>query len=126
MTGYPWVLAEAVDAGMGLIPLLFALAIVVLVVAMFWKLFEKAGQPGWAILVPFYNLIVLAQVAGKPGWWGLLLWIPVVGFVLWILMAIGIAERFGQSGVFAIGILLFWFIFIPILAFGDYQWQPAA
>ena len=128
MTVYPWVLAEAVDAGMGMgfIPLLFALAIVVLMIVSMWKVFEKAGQPGWAAIIPIYNVIVLCQVAGKPGWWFLLLLIPVVGFVIWILICIGVAERFGQGAGFGIGLLLLGIIFYPILAFGDAEWAPVA
>ncbi len=87
-----------------------------------WKIFTKAGEPGWAVLVPIYNLIVLMKISGKPGWWFILLFIPIVGFVISIIACIGLAERFGKTAGYGIGIALLGFIFLPILAFGDAQY----
>lgn len=98
------------------------LAIVVLVVVSWWKIFTKAGQPGWAAIIPIYNVYVWLQIIGKPWWWLLLLLIPVVGLVIWILMLVELAKVFGKGVGFAIGMLLLGIVFFPILAFGDAQY----
>jgi hypothetical protein len=81
----------------------------------FWKIFTKAGQPGWAIFVPIYSVIVLLKIAGKPWWWIFILWL----FVPIILMVHGISTNFGKGAGFTCGMLFLGFIFYPILAFGD-------
>jgi hypothetical protein len=93
-----------------------------------WKVFEKAGQPGWAILIPFYNTYILLKIAGRPGWWLLLYLIPLVNFVIAIIVAIDIAKSFGQSAVFGFFLLfLLCGIGFLILGFGNYRYQgPAA
>ena len=102
------------------------LAIVVLEIAAFWRIFTKAGEPGWASLVPFYNLWVLLRISGKPGWWLILFFVPVVNIVIAILQVIGLAKAFGKGGGFAVGLLLLPFIFHPMLAWGDAQYQGGA
>jgi flagellar basal body-associated protein FliL len=90
-----------------------------------WVLFEKAGRPGWASIVPFYSMWVLAEIGGKPGWMGLAMYfcgvIPVIGFivqiVLWITISIGVSKNFGRGVGFGIGLSLLPYIFYPILAF---------
>jgi hypothetical protein len=106
-------------AGLGMGILLGILAVFIICVAGAWKMFAKAGQPGWTALVPIYNLLVLAQVAGKPMWWGLLLLIPFVGFVIWIIMALELARRFGKDVLFVIGLVFLAPIFVCILGFGS-------
>jgi hypothetical protein len=88
-----------------------------------WKVFAKAGQPGWAAIVPIYNIIVLLQISGKPVWWILLFLIPVVNLVIAILVGIAIAKNFGKSDAFGVGLGLLGFVFYPILGFGDAQYQ---
>jgi hypothetical protein len=102
----------------------FWLALVVLVVAGMWKAFVKAGQPGWAVLIPIYNMYVLLKAAGKPGWWLLLMLIPIVGVVFAIIAVVAFAGRFGKGGGFAVGLIFLPFIFYPILGFGDAQYSP--
>ncbi len=109
-----------------LIILIIQLAIIIFIIAAMWKVFTKAGKPGWAILIPFYNLYILLKVAGKPGWWLILLLIPIVNIVISIIAAIGIANNFGKGVGFAIGLLLLPFIFYPILAFGSAEYQVAS
>ncbi|RLE30718.1 MAG: signal peptidase I [Acidobacteria bacterium] len=109
-----------------LIILIIQLAIIIFIIAAMWKVFTKAGKPGWAILIPFYNLYILLKVAGKPGWWLILLFIPIVNIVISIIAAIGIANNFGKGVGFAIGLLLLPFIFYPILAFGSAEYQVAS
>lgn len=101
------------------------LAIFVLIVAGFWKVFEKAGQPGWAALIPIYNLVVYLQVAGKPIWWILLYFIPLVNLIVSVIVSLSVAERFGKSAAYAMGLLFLPFIFIPMLGFSDAKYQGA-
>jgi uncharacterized membrane protein YhaH (DUF805 family) len=110
--------------GVGFI-LVYIAVLVVVLVAM-WKVFQKAGRPGWASIIPFYNIWVMFEIAGKPGWWALLLLIPFVNFaviILEIIAFIEIAKRFGKSSVFGFfGLFLFGFIGWPILGFGKAQY----
>ncbi len=94
------------------------LFIVVTIIGM-WKVFEKAGQPGWGCIIPIYNAYLAVTIAGKPWWWLLLFFIPFVNIVIAILVAMGVAQNFGKSGAFAVGLIFLPFIFYPILGFGD-------
>ena len=105
--------------------LAFVVAISIFYVVCMWKIFTKAGQPGWAALVPIYNMIVLLQIAGRPLWWIILLLIPFVNFIILILVMIDVAKAFGKGTGFGIGLALLGFIFFPILAFGNAQYQGA-
>lgn len=84
-----------------------------------WKIFAKAGQPGWAVLIPIYNLIVFLQIVKKPIWWVILLIIPVVNIVLAIILNIEMAKAFGKDAGYAVGLIFLPFIFIPIIGLGD-------
>jgi hypothetical protein len=96
------------------------------VIAGGWKVFSKAGQPGWAIIVPIYNVIVMLKVAGKPLWWILLMFIPFVNMIVGILVMAALAKNFGKGAGFTVGLVLLPMIFIPILGFGSAQYQAAA
>jgi len=100
-----------------LVPVL-ALGIVVFLIAALWRVFTKAGQPGWAAIVPIYNGIVLLQIAGRPLWWMLLFFIPFVNFIVAIVVAVDVARAFGRSTGFGIGLAFLSPIFYPILGFG--------
>jgi hypothetical protein len=107
--------------------MLFWLAVVVVVIIGGWKVFEKAGQPGWAILIPLYNIYVMLKIAGRPGWWLLLYLIPLVNFAIAIIVAIDIAKAFGQSAAFGFFLLfLLGGIGYLILGFGNYRYQGTA
>lgn len=111
-------------ASMGLV--LFYLIVAVVAIVAMWKLFTKAGKPGWAAIVPIYNGWVLAEIAGRPGWWGLLLLIPFVNIVVSLVLALDIAKRFGKSPVFGVVALwLFSLVGYLILGFGDAKYQSA-
>jgi Family of unknown function (DUF5684) len=100
-------------------------AVTIFMIAVMWKVFTKAGQPGWASLIPIYNTYIMIKMAGKPGWWLLLLLVPIVNLVIAIMIVLAIAERFGKGVGFGIGLVLLGIIFWPILAFGDAQFQAA-
>lgn len=110
------------ENGIGLVGSLVYLAFIVLVIAGYWKTFQKAGKPGWAAIVPFYNIIVMLQIARKLLWWLLLLFVPLVNFIILILLSIEIAKAFGKGAGFGLGLAFLSFIFYPILGFGDAQY----
>lgn len=98
---------------------LISLAISVLIIVALWKVYEKAGKPGWAAIIPIYNIWVLLEIIKKPWWWLLLLLIPIVNIVILIIMIHNLSLKFGKGVGFTIGMILLPFIFIPILGFGD-------
>jgi hypothetical protein len=95
------------------------LAVVILALAGLWKVFVKAGKPGWAAIIPIYNLVVLLQIVGKPLWWIILMFIPLVNLIILILVMIALAKSFGKGAGYGIGLALLGFIFIPMLGFDD-------
>lgn len=102
--------------------------LVILEIAALWMVFSKAGRPGWAAIIPFYNIYVLCKVAGRPGWWLVLYIVPIVNIVISIIVSLDVAKAFGKSGVF--GFFMLWllgFIGYPILGFGGstYRGQQA-
>jgi hypothetical protein len=113
-------------AGLGMVGMIVWVAFAVLMVASMWKIFTKAGKPGWAAIIPIYNLIVLLEIAGKPLWWFILMLIPFVNIIVFIMVLVSIARNFGKGVGFAIGMLLLPFIFYPMLGFGDARYQPVA
>ena len=97
----------------------FSWIICAICVVAYWFIFKKAGQPGWAAIIPIYNIIIMLKIVGKPWWWILLLCLPFVNIVFGI-MVIGLtAKVFGKSAGFAVGLFFLPFIFFPILAWGD-------
>jgi hypothetical protein len=125
----------ATNSGLVGISVVVYVAVIVFEIAALWKIFVKAGQPGWAAIIPIYNLYILLKVIGRPAWWLLLFVIGVIiPFVGWILLivigiiiAIDLARSFAKSSGFAVGLFLLNFIFIPILGFGESQYVgPAA
>ncbi|MES2776410.1 MAG: DUF5684 domain-containing protein [Bacteroidota bacterium] len=99
--------------------ILFVLAVAVILIASIWKVFVKAGQPGWAAIIPIYNLYIMTKIAGKPGYWTLLCLIPIVNYVFAIWLYNMISKSFGKTEGFTVGLVLLSFIFWPILGFGD-------
>lgn len=96
----------------------FVFLIIFLIVAE-WKVYEKAEQPGWAVLIPFYNFYILLKIVGKPGWWLLLLFVPFVNLVIGIYVIHLLSKSFGHDIGFTLGLIFLSFIFYPILGFGD-------
>lgn len=128
---YTTVTTTKTDTGLaaGVAAFFAAYFIVILIVAAImvvslWKLFVKAGKPGWAAIVPIYNVMVYAEVAGKPGWWGLGVFLSFVPFVGWIAalavqiyLSIEFAKAFGKEPIWAALLILLPIIGYPILAF---------
>lgn len=117
---------QTASAGLGaalLVPLLISLVIAVFELVAVWKVFTKAGKPGWGAIIPFYNLYLLIKVAGRPGWWLILYIIPLVNIIIHVIVSLDIARAFGKGAGFGvIGLWLFGVIGYPILGFGSAQY----
>lgn len=100
------------------------LGVIVSFLASMWTVFSKAGQPGWASIVPIYNAVVLLRIAVKPWWWVFLMLIPLVNIIFVLLVYVAICDNFGKGAGFAVGLLFLPFIFFPILAWSDAQYRP--
>ncbi len=86
----------------------------------YWKIFIKAGKPGWAAIVPVYNIIVALEIVSLPWWFiFLMIFVPVANIVIGIILLFQLAKAFGKSVAFGFGLLFLGFVFIPILAFGS-------
>lgn len=103
--------------------LLFPLMICLILIIAMWRVFEKAGQPGWTSIIPIYNTYIMIKIGGKPGWWLLLLLIPGVNliFAIWLLNMV--SKSFGKDEGFTAGLIFLSFIFWPILGFGSTRYQ---
>ena len=102
------------------------LAIAILMIVSMWTIFAKAGKPGWAVLIPIYNIIVFLEIIEKPWWWLFLWMIPLVNYVFIIWSWNLLVKKFGKSEGFTVGIILLAPVFIPILAFGGSTYEGAA
>lgn len=119
--------SSTLSPGVSIVLSLVYLAVGLLAVVALWKIFTKAGKPGWAAIVPFYNIYVMLQIAGRPGWWMLFYFIPFVNIVIQLVVAVDIAKAFGKStayGIFGLGI--FSIVGYPMLAFGSATYQGAS
>jgi len=105
-------------AGGGLL-VLVEVVLIVVVIAGLWKVFTKAGKPGWAAIVPIYNIIVLLDIVNRPIWWFILFLIPFVNLIVGIMVYNDLSGAFGKGIGYTIGMLFLPFIFIPMLGFGD-------
>ena len=114
--------AYAAATGVLIVYYVIALALTVLLLVGFWKVFVKAGKPGWAAIVPFYNMYCLYEISFGNGWLFLLTFVPCVNIVMGIILYVKLAQAFGQSGGFAVGLIFLPFIFVPILGFGSAQY----
>ena len=106
----------------GIIGILFALALTVVLIAAQWRIFEKAGKPGWAAIIPIYSTIVLLEIVGKPVWWIILFLIPLVNLVVAIMVFHQLSLSFGKDVGFTLGLLFLSIIFFPILGFGSAEY----
>lgn len=89
------------------------LAVIVIYLVALWKVFSKAKKPGWAAIIPFYNIYVLLKIVGRPGWWLILYFIPLVNIIVHLIVSLNLAKSFKRSDAF--GIFLLWLF--PIIGF---------
>ena len=102
------------------------LGLAILLIIANWRIYEKAGKPGWASIIPIYSTIVLLDIVGKPVWWLLLMFIPVVNIVFAIWMTNLLSKSFGLDEGFTVGLILLPMIFYPVLGFGPYKYNGPA
>jgi hypothetical protein len=132
MNAWPMLLAQNEDIGAAgaaggllcscFIPLI-ALAVTIVGIVGLWKIFEKAGKPGWAAIVPFYNLFVLTQISGKEILWFVLALIPCVQWVAIPMICMDVAKNFGKDPMWGLGLFFLFPIFAPMLGFSDAKFQ---
>ena len=118
--------AQAAGAAGGAMGGIIGLLVAIILIVAMWKVFTKAGQPGWAAIIPIYNLYILCKIAGRSGWWVLLMLIPFVNFIIAIILCIDIAKNFGRGAGFGLGLAFLGVIFFPILGFGSSTYQGPA
>jgi hypothetical protein len=111
------------NLGAFFITFLFTIGLVVFYLYCLWRIFVKAGKPGWAALVPGHNTVTMFEILGRPGWWFFLLLIPFVNFVIMIMMIFELAKVYGKSTGFGFGLLILSFVFIPILALDSSEYE---
>ncbi len=111
------------DAVFTLPNLIFIAVLILYNILITWKIFVKAGQPGWAAIIPFYNMYILSKIVFNKGWYFLLIFIPVVSFFFSIIMYFQLGKRFGKETGFCIGLLFLSIIFMSILAFDSSEYQ---
>ena len=104
------------------LPLMLLVACILILIGQ-WVVFQKAGRAGWECLIPFYNMYVLMEISGKPGWWMFLLLVPLLSVVILLLSLLSLASKFGRSALFGLGLLFFPMIFFPLLAFGGSKYE---
>jgi len=107
---------------MGWTAMVVYIGVIIVTIMGMWRVFEKAGQPGWAAIIPFYNIYILLKIANKPGWWLLLYFIPLVNIVIAIIVMISLARNFEKDAGYALGLIFLPFIFYPILGLGDAEY----
>lgn len=111
--------ASVAVAGFSMVYSLIGLALAILVLVAWWKVFVKAGKPGWAAIIPLYNTYCMFQISFGNGWLFLLCLVPCVNIVMMIIMYVKLAKAFGKGGGFAVGLIFLPVIFLPMLGFGD-------
>ena len=132
----------AVLAGFGIFIFVFLLVVCILLLVSNWKIFSKAGKPGWASLIPFYNIYIMSDIAfgnltyfiavlitGGVSFFGGFLDISILSslaglasFVIYIIYCVKLSKAFGRSGGFAVGLVLLPLIFFPILGLGSAEY----
>ena len=115
----------------GIVIVLYSALMILLIVSQ-WKIFSKAGQPGWACLIPFYNIYVYNKIIKRPGWWMLLYFlaiVPIIGLIAVVVIAVMDTQRlskaFGKGIEYTIGLIFLGFIFYPLLAFGSAEYDAS-
>ena len=114
--------SDAAALAGGVIGVLIGLSIAIVMLVGMWKTFTKAGKPGWACIIPFYNIIVLLQIAGQPVWLIIGFFIPFINFLTSIWIMHNISKRFG--GGIGLTVLLVFSIGWLIIGFGDAKYNP--
>ncbi|RII27819.1 MAG: hypothetical protein CXR31_06230 [Geobacter sp.] len=121
----PSAVSQAAGMGFGMTALLVPLLLVIIMLASMWRVFEKAGEAGWKSIIPIYNLYVLILIAGKPGWWFLIIaFVPLIGLIFYLLACLSLAQKFDKGPLYGVLLCFFGFIMFPLLAFDNSTYTP--
>ncbi|MCF7859367.1 MAG: DUF5684 domain-containing protein [Candidatus Cloacimonetes bacterium] len=115
--------AQEASAGPGIVFWIIYFAFIIFFIFVMWKIFKKAGKPGWGCIIPIYNTILLLEIADRPIWWIFLMFIPFVNIVVSIIVLLDVAKAFDKGTGFGIGMIFLPFVFFPILAFGAAEYR---
>ena len=102
---------------------LFIITLSLAMLAGQWKTFKKAGQPGWAAIIPIYNIYVTTKIARRPGWWTALTFVPLLGILVLVLISIDVADAFDMPPMFGVGLGLLPSVFYCLLGFGKPEFR---
>lgn len=118
-------LAQSSSSGSGaeLIFLLVYFVFIIVMIVGIWKMFSKAGHPGWLAIIPVVNLYIMCKIGGRPGWWLILFFLPIISLIFWIILSNDISKSFGRGIGTTLGLIFIPFVFYPILGFGSAQYQ---
>lgn len=112
----------ALSVGILLFLLLVLGAILAMIVGI-WKVFTKAGKPGWASFIPIYNVVVLLEIVGRPVWWFILFIVPFVNIIIAVIVMMDLAKSYGKGNGYGLGLVFLGFIFFPMLGLGSAQYK---
>ena len=115
--------ASEISTGPSIVFWIFYFIIAIFMIIVQWKIYVKAGKPGWGCIVPIYSIILMLEIADRPIWWIFLMLIPFVNFIIAIIITLDIAKAFGKETGFGIGMILLPIIFYTILAFDSSEYQ---
>ena len=100
----------------GVVFMVIMLVVALVSIAATWKIFTKAGKPGWAAIIPIYNFVIYMQIIKRPVWWLILFFVPFVNIAITIITSIDLAKVFGKSPLF--GVIALWLIPVGYLILG--------
>jgi len=103
--------------------LIVTVMVATIIIISLYRIFVKAGRPGWAAIIPIYNMYLLLKVIKKPGWWIILFFIPIVTYIIQIIVAIEIGKAFGKSALFSTIFLLLLPVGFLVIAFDKSKYQ---
>lgn len=105
--------------------LIIAVSAIILLLTLIgqWKTFSKARQPGWACLVPIYNIIVMLKMTSMSISRLFFYLIPGLNIYMIFILPIKVAKSFNKSAGYGMGLLFLPFIYYPILGFGKAEYM---
>jgi hypothetical protein len=112
----------ALGSGVGLV---IYFAVLIVMVAAYWKVFTKAGKAGWLSIIPIINLAIMLEIVKRPVWWLVLYLVPFVNIVVHVIVTLDTARAFGKGSGFGLGLFFLPVIFYPILGFGSARYEFA-
>jgi hypothetical protein len=113
---------DTMDFGSVSLLIILMLVVTIVVIIAQWRIYEKAGQPGWASIIPIYNFYVLLKIVGKPGWWLIWMFVPLANVIVAIWTTNLLSKSFGKGVFFTIMLLILPWVFYPILGFGNAEY----